>query len=230
MNNKVNNTSERLHLNNTILSEAQCGEQCGDPLEELMIAWQQHSDRIDQIAGQHDLSHIRLAPRLFVLSSRRRRVLSSLAMALVCLAAIAGMVMLRRHLISDILEQLFLVFLALLVVVALFHSLLQLFPPHRQPQLNFQFSILNSQLSPVPQSSLQSWQCFSSLPFLCRMAVPCPMDPPHTVAQPSPVCHLFYPAYNETETIPIAGHHLSRHCLGGIGREAVAPHCSLRAV
>jgi len=154
MNNKVNNTSERLHLNNTILSEAQCGEQCGDPLEELMIAWQQHSDRIDQIAGQHDLSHIRLAPRLFVLSSRRRRVLSSLAMALVCLAAIAGMVMLRQHYVSDFFEQLFLVFLALLVVVALFHSLLQLFPPHRQPQLNFQFSILNSQFSTLSRAAV----------------------------------------------------------------------------
>ncbi|MBP5326781.1 MAG: hypothetical protein J6Y98_02550, partial [Bacteroidales bacterium] len=77
-----------------------------DFMQELMTAWQQHSDRIEQIAGQHDLSHIKLAPRLFVLSSRRRRILSSLAMALVCLASIVGMVILRQHYISDIFEQL----------------------------------------------------------------------------------------------------------------------------
>ena len=71
MNQKVNNVSEKQPLNNTILNKAQCG----DPLDELMTAWQQHSDRIEQIAGQHDLSHIKLAPRLLVLSSRRRRIL-----------------------------------------------------------------------------------------------------------------------------------------------------------
>lgn len=92
-----------------------------------MTVWQQHSDRIEQIAGQHDLSHIKLAPRLLVLSSRRRRILSSLAMALVCLAAIVGMVILRQHYISDIFEQIFFAFLALLMVVALIHSLRQIF-------------------------------------------------------------------------------------------------------
>lgn len=96
-------------------------------LDELMTAWQQHSDRIEQIAGQHDLSHIKLAPRLFVLSSRRRRILSSLAMALVCLASIVGMVILRQHYISDIFEQLFFAFLALLLVVVLIQSLRQIF-------------------------------------------------------------------------------------------------------
>ena len=129
MNKNVNNVSERQPLNNTILSEAQCG----DPLDELMTAWQQHSDRIEQIAGQHDLSHIKLAPRLLVLSSRRRRILSSLAMALVCLAAIVGMVILRQHYISDIFEQLFFAFLALLLVVTLIHSLRQIFLLRRQP-------------------------------------------------------------------------------------------------
>ena len=137
MNIEINNVSERQPLNlpdpqgnglrpcgaNTILSEAQCG----DPLDELMTAWQQHSDRIEQIAGQHDLSHIKLAPRLLVLSSRRRRILSSLAMALVCLAAIVGMVILRQHYISDIFDQLFFAFLALLLVVTLIQSLRQIF-------------------------------------------------------------------------------------------------------
>ncbi len=98
-----------------------------DSLQELMTAWQQHSDRIEQIAGQHDLSHIKLAPRLFVLSSRRRRILSSLAMALVSLAAIVGMVILRQHYISDIFDQLFFAFLALLLVVVLIQSLRQIF-------------------------------------------------------------------------------------------------------
>ena len=98
-----------------------------DFMQELMTAWQQHSDRIEQIAGQHDLSHIKLAPRLFVLSSRRRRILSSLAMALVCLASIVGMVILRQHYISDIFDQLFFAFLALLLVVTLIQSLRQIF-------------------------------------------------------------------------------------------------------
>ena len=140
MNQKVNNVSERQPLSNTILSEAQCG----DPLDELMTAWQQHSDRIEQIAGQHDLSHIKLAPRLFVLSSRRRRILSSLAMALVCLASIVGMVILRQHYISDIFDQLFFVFLALLMVVTLIHSLRQIFLLRQQP-LSIQNSKFNIQ-------------------------------------------------------------------------------------
>ena len=110
-----------------------------------MTAWQQHSDRIEQIAGQHDLSHIKLAPRLLVLSSRRRRILSSLAMALVCLAAIVGMVILRQHYISDIFEQLFFAFLALLLVVTLIQSLRQIFLLRRQPLSiqNSKFKIQN---------------------------------------------------------------------------------------
>ena len=168
MNKNVNNVSERQPLNNTTLSEAQCGEvsekqplnntilseaQCGDPLDELMTAWQQHSDRIEQIAGQHDLSHIKLAPRLLVLSSRRRRILSSLAMALVCLAAIVGMVILRQHYISDIFEQLFFAFLALLLFVTLIHSLRQIFLLRRQP-FSFHLSPLTLHLSPYSRAAV----------------------------------------------------------------------------
>ena len=123
-------------------------------LDELMDAWQRHSDRIEQIAGRHDLSHIKLAPRLLVLSSRRRRFLSSLAMALVCLATIVGMVILRQHYISDIFDQLFFAFLALLLVVTLIQSLRQIFLLRRQPFLNFQFSILNSQFSILSRAAV----------------------------------------------------------------------------
>ncbi|MBP5515797.1 MAG: hypothetical protein J6X86_02495 [Bacteroidales bacterium] len=123
-------------------------------LDELMTAWQQHSDRIEQIAGQHDLSHIKLAPRLLVLSSRRRRVLSSLAMALVCLASIVGMVILRQHYISDIFEQLFFAILALLMVVALIQSLRQIILLRRRPQLNFQLSTFNFQLSTFSRAAV----------------------------------------------------------------------------
>ena len=98
-----------------------------DFLDEMMTAWQQHSDRVEQIAGRHDLSHITLGPRPFVLSSRRRRVLSSLSMALVCIVCIVGMVILRQHYISDLFEQLFFAFLALLMVVILIQSLRQIF-------------------------------------------------------------------------------------------------------
>lgn len=127
--------------------------QCGDPLDELMTAWQQHSDRIEQIAGQHDLSHIKLAPRLLVLSSRRRRILSSLAMALVCFASIVGMVILRQHYISDIFEQLFFAILALLLVVTLIHSLRQIFLLRRQP-LTFHLSPITFHLSPYSRAAV----------------------------------------------------------------------------
>ena len=164
MNQKVNNVSERQPLSNTTLSvvsrpqgatpsNAQCGERCGDPLDELMTAWQQHSDRIEQIAGQHDLSHIKLAPRLLVLSSRRRRILSSRAIALVCLAAIVGMVILRQHYISDIFEQLFFAFLALLLFVTLIHSLRQIFLLRRQP-FSFHLSPLTLHLSPYSRAAV----------------------------------------------------------------------------
>lgn len=134
---------------NTILSKAQCG----DPLDELMTAWQQHSDRIEQIAGQHDLSHIKLAPRLLVLSSRRRRILSSLALALVCLAAIVGMVILRQHYISDIFEQLFFAFLALLLFVTLIQCLRQIFLL-RQQSLTFHLSPITFHLSPYSRAAV----------------------------------------------------------------------------
>ena len=158
MNQKVNNVSERQPLSNTTLSvvsrpqgatpsNAQCGEQCGDPLDELMTAWQQHSDRIEQIAGQHDLSHIKLAPRLFVFSSRRHSALSSLATLLVCLTVIVGMVILRQHFISDIFDQLFFAFLALLMVVTLIQCLRQIFLLRRQP-FSFHLSPLTFHLSP----------------------------------------------------------------------------------
>lgn len=124
-----------------------------DSLQELMTAWQQHSDRIEQIAGQHDLSHIKLAPRLLVLSSRRRRILSSLAMALVCLASIVGMVILRQHYISDIFDQLFFAFLALLMVVTLIHSLRQIFLLRRQP-LTFHLSPITFHLSPYSRAAV----------------------------------------------------------------------------
>ena len=148
-------------------SNAQCGEQCGDPLDELMTAWQQHSDRIEQIAGQHDLSHIKLAPRLLVLSSRRRRILSSLAMALVCLASIVGMVILRQHYISDIFEQLFFAFLALLMVVTLIQCLRQIFLLRRQP-FSFHLSPLTFHLSPYSRAAV-----FASVVVMCLfLAVP----------------------------------------------------------
>lgn len=148
-------------------SNAQCGEQCGDPLDELMTAWQQHSDRIEQIAGQHDLSHIKLAPRLLVLSSRRRRILSSLAMALVCLASIVGMVILRQHYISDIFEQLFFAFLALLLFVTLIHSLRQIFLLRQQP-LTFHLSPITLHLSPYSRAAV-----FAAVVVMCLfLAVP----------------------------------------------------------
>ncbi len=143
-----------------------------DSLQELMTAWQQHSDRIEQIAGQHDLSHIKLVPRLFVLSSRRRRILSSLAMALVCLTVIVGMVILRQHYISDIFDQFFFAFLALLMVVTLIQSLRQIFLLRQQPQLNFQFSIFNSQFSPYSRAAVFA----SVVVMFLFFAVPIPND------------------------------------------------------
>ena len=136
-----------------------------DSLQELMTAWQQHSDRIEQIAGQHDLSHIKLAPRLLVLSSRRRRILSSLAMALVCLASIVGMVILHQHYISDIFEQLFFAFLALLLFVTLIHSLRQNIPsPSPTPHL----SPLTFHLSPYSRAAV-----FAAVVVMCLfLAVP----------------------------------------------------------
>ena len=151
MNKKVDKTSSLNSISPNAVSQSQgamsSNAQCDDPLQELMDAWQQHSNRIEQIAGQHDLSHIKLAPRLFVFSSRRRSALSSLATLLVCLTVIVGMVILRQHYISDIFDQFFFAFLALLMVVTLIQSLRQIFLLRQQPQLNFQFSNINSQFS-----------------------------------------------------------------------------------
>lgn len=157
MNKKVDNTSSLNSISPNAVSQSQgytpANAQCDDPLQELMDAWQQHSDRIEQIAGQHDLSHIKLAPRLLVLSSRRRRILSSLAMALVCFAAIVGMAILRQHYISDIFEQLFFALLALLMVVALIQSLRQIFLLRRQP-LTFHLSPFTYHLSPYSRAAV----------------------------------------------------------------------------
>lgn len=157
MNKKVDNTSSLNSISPNAVSQSQgytpANAQCDDPLQELMDAWQQHSDRIEQIAGQHDLSHIKLAPRLLVLSSRRRWILSSLAMALVCFAAIVGMAILRQHYISDIFEQLFFALLALLMVVALIQSLRQIFLLRRQP-LTFHLSPFTYHLSPYSRAAV----------------------------------------------------------------------------
>lgn len=157
MNKKVDNTSSLNSISPNAVSQSQgytpANAQCDDPLQELMDAWQQHSDRIEQIAGQHDLSHIKLAPRLLVLSSRRRQILSSLAMALVCFAAIVGMAILRQHYISDIFEQLFFALLALLMVVALIQSLRQIFLLRRQP-LTFHLSPFTYHLSPYSRAAV----------------------------------------------------------------------------
>lgn len=157
MNKKVDNTASLNSISPNAVSQSQgytpANAQCDDPLQELMDAWQQHSDRIEQIAGQHDLSHIKLAPRLLVLSSRRRRILSSLAMALVCFAAIVGMAILRQHYISDIFEQLFFALLALLMVVALIQSLRQIFLLRRQP-LTFHLSPFTYHLSPYSRAAV----------------------------------------------------------------------------
>jgi len=174
MNKKVDKTSSLNSISPNAVSQSQgamsSNAQCDDPLQELMDAWQQHSNRIEQIAGQHDLSHIKLAPRLFVFSSRRRSALSSLATLLVCLTVIVGMVILRQHYISDIFDQFFFAFLALLMVVTLIQSLRQIFLLRQQPQLNFQFSILNSQFSPYSRAAVFA----SVVVMFLFLAVPIP--------------------------------------------------------
>lgn len=126
MDKKINTVPEGQQFKNAIQSEPQND----DMLQELMSVWQQHGERIEQIARQHDLSQIRLVPRLLVFSSRRRSALSTLAMAIVCLAA---MVILHRHFISDIFDQLFFAFLGLLLVVAITQCLRQIFLLRPQP-------------------------------------------------------------------------------------------------
>ncbi|MBP9991581.1 MAG: hypothetical protein KBT45_09195 [Bacteroidales bacterium] len=61
-----------------------------DPLAELIDVWQQHSQRIEQIAQNHDLSHIKPAPRLFVYSSRKRKRILRIASVTACLVLLAG--------------------------------------------------------------------------------------------------------------------------------------------
>lgn len=129
MDKKNNTVPKGQQFKNAIQSEPQND----DMLQELMSVWQQHGERIELIARQHDLSQIRLVPRLLVFSSRRRSALSTLAMAIVCLAAIVGMVILHRHFISDIFDQLFFAFLGLLLVVAITQFLRQIFLLRPQP-------------------------------------------------------------------------------------------------
>lgn len=137
MNKKVDSTSSLNSISPNAVSQSQrstpANAQCDDPLQELMDAWQQHSNRIEQIAGQHDLSHIKLAPRLFVFSSRRRSALSSLATLLVCLTVIVGMVILRQHYISDTFDLYFFLFVVLTLVLTAAQNISHTFLLRRLP-------------------------------------------------------------------------------------------------
>lgn len=137
MNKKVDKTSSLNSISPNAVSQSQgamsSNAQCDDPLQELMDAWQQHSNRIEQIAGQHDLSHIKLAPRLFVFSSRRRSAISSLATLLVCLTVIVGMVILRQHYISDTFDLYFFLFVDLTLVLTAAQNISHTFLLRRLP-------------------------------------------------------------------------------------------------
>ena len=143
MNKKVDNTSSLNSISPNAVSQSQgytpANAQCDDPLQELMDAWQQHSNRIEQIAGQHDLSHIKLAPRLFVFSSRRRSALSSLATLLVCLTVIVGMVILRQHYISDTFDLYFFLFVVLTLVLTAVQNISHTFLLRRLPPPRIHF-------------------------------------------------------------------------------------------
>ena len=151
MNKKVDNTSSLNSISPNAVSQSQgytpANAQCDDPLQELMDAWQQHSNRIEQIAGQHDLSHIKLAPRLFVFSSRRRSALSSLATLLVCLTVIVGMVILRQHYISDTFDLYFFLFVVLTLVLTAVQNISHTFllrrlpPPFHKPVSPLRYSL-----------------------------------------------------------------------------------------
>lgn len=96
-----------------------------DILEEMKTVWQEHSKRIDQIAAQHDVSKIRLVPRVLVLSSRKQQVVTSVMTAVLCLSALAAMVILRRYYIVDIFDFILIVLLSLPLIIAVVHSVTQ---------------------------------------------------------------------------------------------------------
>lgn len=121
--NKPDAASTEPRPNGAIPNQAQRGvSQDDDILDELMAVWQQHSERLEQIARHHDLSQIRLAPRALVFSSRRRSAFASMAVALASLAVIAGMVILRRQFVSDTFDLLFFLFLVLILVLVFFRD------------------------------------------------------------------------------------------------------------
>ena len=103
-----------------------------DILEELMTVWQQHSENIEQIAQHHDLTNIRLAPRPLVFSSRRRSVLSYLTVTLICIAAIAGMVILRRQYVYDTFDLVFFLLLCLALAFTAIQNLYRIYSVRRQ--------------------------------------------------------------------------------------------------
>ena len=84
-----------------------------DILEELTTIWQQHSESLEEIARHHDLTKLRLTPRPLVFSSRRRSVFSYLAVTFICVAAIAGIVILRRQYVYDTFDMIFFLLLSL---------------------------------------------------------------------------------------------------------------------
>ena len=144
--NKPDAASTEPRPNGAIPNQAQRGvSQDDDILDELMVVWQQHSERLEQIARHHDLSQIRLAPRALVFSSRRRSAFASMAVAIASLAVIAGMVILRRQFVSDTFDLLFFLFLVLMLVLVSFRNLRQL-RLLRHP-VNFRPSTFGLQLS-----------------------------------------------------------------------------------
>lgn len=96
-----------------------------DPFEEFMTVWEQHYERIDQMAKSHDVSQINLVPRISFFSPRRRKMLSSLAMAILCIATIVGMILLRKYYIVDTFDLVFFLFLTLILSLSTAQSVLQ---------------------------------------------------------------------------------------------------------
>ncbi|MBO4752572.1 MAG: hypothetical protein J5526_07495 [Bacteroidales bacterium] len=89
-----------------------------DILEDMQAVWQQHSEHIDRISRQHDLSHINLPSQASLRSTRRRKVFVHVSIAAVCLAAIVAIVPLRRYYVSDIFDFLLILLLALTLLFA----------------------------------------------------------------------------------------------------------------
>lgn len=116
-----------------IRSGSQCDKQQNeDILEELMAVWQQHGERLEQIAQHHDLSQFSLAPSPKVASANRRSVFVAAAVTLVCIATIVGMVVLRRNLISDIFDLLFFLLLGIALVFTAIQNVLLICTIRRQ--------------------------------------------------------------------------------------------------